>query len=171
MTSDDLPHQVRRALELEVLARREIEETTASVREALGAANEVSRVAEMHVEASKRALESTQKRVMEEHAAVVEATVRERLLRESLEVTEIVLEESHGRRASLEAETETLRIATSAVVAARESALERELQLDEGVAELYAQLRDAVGQMDEATARADELSRYACGRELVQMAI
>lgn len=162
---------MRRALELEVRDRREIEETTASVREALGAANEVSRVAELHVEASKRALESTQKRVMEEHAAVLEATVRERLLRESLEVTEGVLEESHGRRASLEAETETLRIATSAVVAARESALERELQLDEGVAELYAQLRDAVGQMDEATARADELSRYACGRELVQMAI
>ena len=66
--------------------------------------------------------------------------------------------------------TARVSVATSAVVAARESALERELQLDEGVAELYAQLRDAVGQMDEATARADELSRYACGRELVQMA-
>ena len=35
------------------------------------------------------------------------------------------------------------------------------------VAELYSQLREAVDQMDEATARADELSRYACGQELV----
>lgn len=159
----------RVAVEREVATRREVEATLLDVREALATAKQSCQDETSRATEAEERCERLEREMDESREALREASLREGQTEEALRTANDELASAKEESASLDAETEAMRVTTSAIVGARESAIERELQLDEGVAELSSALSTAREETDVAVARATELTSYV--EDLEQMVL
>ena len=99
-----------------------------------------------------------------------EATQREAEVKEALHAAREEAQSANEHMANLDAETEALRLTTNAVVGARESAIARELQLDEATADLRAELSQALDEIEPLKERLAQASAYVTDLERMVLA-
>lgn len=159
----------RGTAEREAAARRGAELELREMRDALRSANDASCESRARADSAEMVCEQLRCELDDARNAVREATLREGRAHEAARVAREDAVAAVERTANLDAETNVLRTTTSAMMGARESAMARELQLDEGVAVLSESLRDARDGAERAKVRSAEFGLHI--GELEQMVL
>ena len=155
----------REKADQEASARREVESSLSSVSAELGEVNAAYAIATT-AEAARGVLKAELDELRE---ALKTATLNEEKAQEALRVANEAAAHAQEYVSEIDAEAESMRLTTNAIVGAREVAIARELQLDEGVEELSKALETAKADSLASALRATELSNYV--GELEQMVL
>ena len=159
----------RAATEKEAGSVREAVATIANMRDALTVARATADENSARAAGAEARIEILKHEVDDAKAGMEEAIQRAERSEEALQAANEKVGALREQSESLDAETEALRVTTSAIIGARESAIARELQLDEGLAELSQSLVTARQEKAAALDRVKELVAYVA--EVEQMVL